>query len=165
VRRWLGRFGPGTVSDLTWWTGLTAGKVKAALAAIRPLEVDLDGTTGLVLPGDDKPEPSPEPWAALLPALDPTVMGWKERDWYLGEHSPALFDRSGNAGPTVWWDGRVVGAWAVRRSGEVAFRLLEDVGADALAAIEAEAERLAVWLGETRVVPRFPTPLARELAS
>ena len=26
----------------------------------------------------------PRPWAALLPTLDPTTMGWKERDWYLG---------------------------------------------------------------------------------
>ena len=25
-----------------------------------------------------------EPWAALLPVLDPTVMGWKERGFYLG---------------------------------------------------------------------------------
>ncbi len=107
----------------------------------------------------------PEPWAALLPALDPTVMGWKERGWYLGEHGPALFDTAGNAGPTVWWDGRIVGGWAVRRDGEVVFRLLEDVGGDAVAAVEAEAARVAAWLGETQVVPRFGTPLARELAS
>ena len=102
---------------------------------------------------------------ALLPALDPTVMGWKERAWYLGEHAPALFDRSGNAGPTVWWNGRIVGGWVQRKDGEVVFRLLEDVGAEATAAVAAEAERLAEWLGETRVLPRFRTPLERTLSA
>jgi hypothetical protein len=91
-------------------------------------------------------------------------MGWKERDWYLGEHRPALFDRAGNAGPTVWWNGRIVGGWSVRGDGQVPFRLLEDVGADAVAAIEAEAARLGGWLGEVKVLPRFATPLAKELS-
>ena len=101
----------------------------------------------------------------LLPSLDPTVMGWYERDWYLGEHRGLLFDRNGNAGPTVWWGGSVVGGWAQRKDGEIVFRLLQDVGADACAAIEEEAERLAAWLGESRFVPRFRTPLERELCA
>jgi hypothetical protein len=165
VRRWLGAFGPGTVADLRWWTGWTAGEVRQALAAVCPVEVELDGGTGLVLGDDQAPVPAPEPWAALLPALDPTVMGWTGRDWFLGELGPALFDRSGNAGPTVWWDGRIVGGWAQRQDGEVVFRLLEDVGADAAGAVRAAAERLATWLGKVRVTPRFRTPLERELAA
>jgi len=163
VRRWLAAFGPGTAADLKWWTGLTAGQVKRALAEVGPVEVDLDGTTGLVLPGDREPVRVAEPWVALLPALDPTVMGWTGRGWFLGDHGPALFDRSGNPGPTVWREGRIVGGWAQRKDGEVVFRLLEDVGADAVAAVEAEAERLRAWLGEVRVTPRFRTPLEREL--
>jgi DNA glycosylase AlkZ-like len=163
--RWLQAFGPATVTDLKWWTGWNLTQTRAALAAIGTVEVDLDGARGLIVPSDDGPEPEPEPWAALLPALDPTVMGWKERAWYLGEHGPALFDTAGNAGPTVWWNGRIVGGWAVRKDGEIAFRLLEDVGRDAAAAIDAEVERLDEWLGETSVLPRFATPLARELAS
>jgi DNA glycosylase AlkZ-like len=163
--RWLQAFGPATVTDLKWWTGWTLTRTRAALAAVGAVEVDLDGAPGLIVPGDEEPEPEPEPWTALLPALDPTVMGWKERAWYLGEHGPALFDTAGNAGPTVWWRGRIVGGWAVRKDGEIAFRLLEDVGRDAAAAIDAEVERLDAWLGETSVLPRFATPLARELAS
>jgi DNA glycosylase AlkZ-like len=163
--RWLKAFGPAGIYDLKWWTGWTLTQARAALAAIGAVEVDLDGRSGFILPGDDEPEPEPEPWAALLPALDPTVMGWKERGWYLGEHRPALFDTAGNAGPTVWWNGRIVGGWSVRKDGELPFRLLEDVGADAVAAIEAEAARLGAWLGETKVLPRFATPLARELSA
>jgi hypothetical protein len=163
--RWLAAFGPATVADLKWWTGWTLTQTRAAIGAIEVVEVDLDGVPGFVLPGDLEPEPEAEPWAAFLPSLDPTVMGWKERDWYLGEHAPALFDRNGNAGPTVWWNGRVVGGWAGRKDGDVAYRLLEDVGADGVRAIEAEADRLQSWLGESKVTPRFGTPLAKELGS
>ena len=166
VRRWLRGFGPGTVADLRWWTGWTAREVDRVLREVRPVEVQLDGRgTGLVLGDDVEPAPAHEPWPALLPALDPTVMGWTERGWFLGEHAPALFDRSGNAGPTVWWDGRVVGGWAQRRDGEIVFRLLEDVGADALRAIEDAASRLAAWIGPVRVTPRFRTPMERELSA
>jgi hypothetical protein len=165
VRRWLASFGPATMADVKWWTGLPMGQVRRAVAAAGAVEVDLDGTPGLVLPDDLDPVPAPEPWAALLPALDPTTMGWAGRDFYLGPHRPVLFDRNGNAGPTIWWDGRVVGGWAQRRSGQVVLRLLEDVGATATAAIESEAASLTTWLGPVRVTPRFRTPLERDLGA
>jgi hypothetical protein len=123
VRRWLVAFGPAPVADLRWWTGWTAGDVKRALASIAPLEVDLDGVAGIALPGDLEPLAAPEPWVALLPALDPTVMGWSQRSWFLGDHGLTLFDRNGNAGPTVWWDGRIdgtvrspIGSWKTREA-------------------------------------------------
>jgi hypothetical protein len=165
ARRWLRAYGPAPVTDLKWWTGWTAGQTKKALAAVGPAEVDLDGVPGVVLADDLEPVPEPEPWVALLPSLDPTPMGWAAREWYLGAHRDALFDRSGNIGPTVWCDGRVVGGWAQRPDGEIALRLLEDVGADAKAAIGQEADRLGRWFGVVRVIPRFRTPLERELAS
>ncbi|HKS46750.1 MAG TPA: winged helix DNA-binding domain-containing protein [Amycolatopsis sp.] len=165
ARRWLRAFGPAPVSDLKWWTGWGATQLKKALAAIGPVEVDLDGTTGVALPGDLERVPEAEPVAALLPALDPTPMGWRERGWFLGGHEAALFDRTGNIGPTVWWAGRVVGAWAQRPGGELAYRLFEDVGADAVAAIEARVARLAGWLGEARVTPKFRTPAEKALAT
>jgi hypothetical protein len=161
--RWLAAYGPATATDLKWWTGWTVAQTRNALAALGAVEVDLDGVPGVALPDDLDSEAQPDPWAALLPGLDPTVMGWKERGWYLGDHGPALFDRNGNAGPTVWWNGRIVGGWAGRQDGEIAFRLLEDVGADAVSAIEAEAERLQSWLAGAKVTPRFATPLAKEL--
>ena len=165
VRRWLRGFGPATIADVKWWTGLPMGQVRRAVADAGAVEVDLDGASGLALADDLDPVPAPEPWAALLPALLPTTMGWAGRDFYLGPHRPALFDRNGNAGPAVWWDGGVVGGWAQRPSGELVHRLLTDVGADATAAIEAEAARLADWLGPIRVTPRFRTPLERELVA
>ncbi|MGW0708052.1 winged helix DNA-binding domain-containing protein [Streptomyces sp. NPDC002643] len=166
--RWLATCGPATEADLKWWTGWRVTEVRRALAAIGARAVTLDEGVGWVTADDEDPVAAPaEPWAAFLPALDPTAMGWQQRDWCLSpEIRPALFDRSGNIGPTVWWNGRVVGGWAQRADGEIVWRLLGagGVGREAVAAIEAEAERLRGWLGVTRVTPRFRTPLERELA-
>jgi len=165
LRRWLAAFGPATETDMRWWTGWTARETRAALGAVPHTAVDLGGSTGYVLEGDLEPTPRSEPSAALLPTLDPTTMGWKERDWYLGPHGPTLFDVNGNAGPTVWWDGRIVGGWSQRRDGEIVLGLLEDVGLDAVAAVEAEAARFADWVGDVRFSPGFLPPFQRALAT
>jgi hypothetical protein len=166
ARHWLAAFGPGTAEDLKWWAGWTLAETRRALAAVDAVEVQLDdGATGLVLRDDLEPVADPPPWVALLPTLDATVMGWSQREWYLGRHKAALFDSAGNAGPTVWCDGRIVGGWAIRDDGEVVFRLFDDIGAEASAAVEREAERLTGWLASVRVIPRFRTPLERELTA
>ncbi|MFF6874583.1 winged helix DNA-binding domain-containing protein [Streptomyces sp. NPDC012474] len=168
LRRWLAACGPATETDLKWWTGWRVTEVRRALSAIGAEPVALDEGTGYVAAGDAEPViGAEEPWAALLPALDPTAMGWQQRDWYLApELRPRLFDRSGNVGPTVWWDGRVVGGWAQRPDGEITWRILDEegIGREALAAIGSEAERLSGWVGTTRITPRFRTPLEKELA-
>ena len=161
VRRWLRAFGPGARDDIKWWTGWTVAAVRQALAAVEAVEVDLeDGGTGYLLPDDLDPVAPPGPWVALLPALDPTTMGWKSRDWYLGPHRQVLFDSNGNAGPTIWVDGRIVGGWTQDRDGVIALHVLEDVGGETTQLIDAEAARLQTWLGTTRVRMSFPPPLA-----
>ncbi|MFE2761708.1 winged helix DNA-binding domain-containing protein [Streptomyces halstedii] len=167
ARRWLHAYGPGTEADLKWWTGWGLRETRAALAAVGAEEVLLDnGASGWIAPGDLAPEPAVEPWAALLPALDPSAMGWADRGFHLpAGHRATLFDRAGNIGPTVWWNGRIVGGWAQRADGELVWRLLSDVGQDASPLIEAEAARLRGWVGDTRITPRFRTPLERELTA
>ncbi|WP_405673873.1 winged helix DNA-binding domain-containing protein [Streptomyces sp. NBC_01530] len=166
--RWLTVCGPATEDDLTWWTGWKVTDVRRALTAIGARSVALDEGTGYVVDGDVGPVAGPaQPWVALLPGLDPAAMGWRERDWYLApELRPQLFDGSGNVGPTVWWNGRVVGGWAQRRDGEIVWRALlpSGVGREAQSAIGAEVQRLQGWLGSTRVTPRFRTPVEKELA-
>jgi hypothetical protein len=165
IAAWLRAFGPGTRDDLKWWTGLTLREVNHALQSIDVVEVELGESTGLLLADDLAPTPAPEPWVNLLPALDPTPMGYIERSWYLGQHAAALFDRSGNIGPTIWSDGRIVGGWAQRRNGEIAYRLLEDVGSQTERQVASAAGELGRWLGPVRITPRFRTPLERELSA
>ncbi|MDZ5663850.1 winged helix DNA-binding domain-containing protein [Nocardioides sp. S-58] len=150
VRRWMGTFGPGKAADLQWWLGSTKTAVTRALADLEAVEVALDdGSSGWVLPDDTDVGPV-EPWAALLPTLDPTVMGWRSRAFYLDPaHVPYLFDTNGNAGTTAWWDGRVVGCWVQDDAGVVRLSLLDDVEPAGRDALEREAERLTAWLDGT----------------
>jgi len=164
LTRWLRAFGPATSVDIRWWTGWTAKLTAMTLEAIGAAEVELNEGVGYVLPDDLEPVANVEPWVALLPGLDSTIMGWKQRDWYLGPHASSLFDTNGNAGPTVWADGRVVGGWSHAEDGQVVVKLLEPVDAKTRKMLEAERRRLRDWLGDTRIKPRFRTPLERSLA-
>ena len=153
VRRWLRTFGPGTEADIAWWLGATKAAVRRALGDVGAVDVRLAEAQGYLLADDLDDVPEPEPWAALLPTLDPTTMGWKERDFYLApEDRPFLFDTNGNAGTTAWWCGRIVGCWVQDGDGTVRVVLRADIGAEGRAALDAEAERLTGWLAGTRVL-------------
>lgn len=164
--RYLAAYGPVTTTDVRWWAGWTLAATRRALADVGAVAVELDsGEPGWVLPGDTADtDPLPGPAVALLPPLDSTPMGWKQRAWYLGPHQDHLFDTNGNAGPTVWAGGRIVGGWGQRRSGEVVHQLLETVPAGTATAVADEAAALTAWLDGEVAVPRFPTPLAGRLA-
>jgi hypothetical protein len=171
VRRYLDRFGPATTADVQWWCGWTLARTKAALTAVDAQSVSLDdGASAWVLPGDDAETAADDrPWIALLPALDPTVMGWKERRWYLGEHGAFghdLFDRNGNAGPSIWMDGRVVGGWAQRKDGSIVHELFDDLPRRRRRDLADAIARAHAIVGDVCVRPRFPAPMqARLLAT
>ena len=116
ARRWLRRFGPGTTTDLQWWMGWTLGLTRRALEGCAAVPVALADGPGW-LAADDDPVDEAEPWVALLPSLDPATMGWKQRSWYLPDAALEAFDSVGNGGPTIWVDGRIVGAWAQDKQG------------------------------------------------
>lgn len=154
VRRWLWAFGPGTESDILWWLGATKGAVRSGLADAGAVPVRLDGTDepGWLLPDDVDPVPEPGEWAALLPTLDPTVMGWRGREFYLGPHKEMTFDSAGNAGTTAWWNGQIVGCWVQDADGRVRVHLLQDLPPRAVRALNARAEALTAWLDGVVVI-------------
>ncbi|MEX2985977.1 winged helix DNA-binding domain-containing protein [Streptomyces sp. C36] len=168
ARHYLAAFGPVTAADVKWWTGWTLTDTRKVIAATGAEAVELDEGTGYLLPEDNQPPAGsePEPWVALLPGLDPTPMGWRHRDFYLDpDHTPALFDRNGNIGPTIWADGRIIGAWAQHPDGHINHRLLTDPGRHTRALINNAVQRLAIFLDATRVTPCYRTPVERELAA
>jgi hypothetical protein len=163
VAAWLRTFGPGTETDLVWWLGSTKAAVRRALTDVEAVPVSLDGGgLGWVLPDDLEPVPDPGPWAALLPSLDPTTMGWKERAFHLGAHAEKVFDRNGNGGPTAWYAGRIVGVWCQQEDGTVDVVLVEDLPSAAREALDAKAAELTAWLDGDVVRSIYLSPLARE---
>lgn len=184
ARRWLTRFGPATVEDLQWWTGWNKTTVRRALDNLPIAEVGLHGQPGITLrerdsqavdgtpdepvgdlnePADNVPDDADTEIASLLPALDPTPMGWKHRDWFLGIDHQAVFDRAGNIGPTVWWNGEIIGSWAINAAGELRTRVLVDRGAAATAAIDTAAARLHQRLNGAAITPAIRTPLEHSI--
>jgi hypothetical protein len=153
--RWLQRFGPATTADLQWWMGWTMRRTKQALADCGAVEVELDNDPGWLAADDPHLGPI-EAWVAVLPGLDPTIMGWKQRDWYLPVTSREVFDSAGNGGPSLWVDGRVVGAWAQTRDGTIHTHYFERVATARRHEIDQRIEQLKTWIGDTRFTVRFP---------
>lgn len=161
--KWLTAFGPATLDDLQWWTGWTRTAVREAVQALPLVDVDLHGLPGVALATQLEPAPDTPPTAVLLPALDPTPMGWKHRDWFLGLDRTLVFDRNGNLGSTVWWDGQLIGAWAMALDGQLRTAIPGDHGTEAMTAIDEAAAALESRLDGAVIRPVFPTPLKRSL--
>lgn len=170
VRRWLCTFGPGTTTDVQWWTGWTLRDTRRALDDAGAVAVAMETADGDVdawlSPDDLDVVRGSSTWVALLPGLDPTTMGWKDRSWYLDAGVAShVVDRNGNAGPTIWVDGRVVGTWVQRDDGTIALGWLTRVPPARRSEVEATARALERELGDTRFRVRFPAPIQAELLS
>lgn len=175
IYRYLRAFGPARLDDMQWWTGWSAADLRKALEPLqrRVGEVSVEGQSGgfLMLRDDVQQMAAFQPPAGssgfLLPSLDGYIMGYRDRGRFLArEHADKVFDRAGNALPTVWANGRVVGGWGQRKDGTVVFGLFERASDDAQEALIVEAARLQGFLGDEYVKPAmFHTPFTRALES
>jgi hypothetical protein len=175
VRRYLKGFGPAAFDDVRWWTGFSKRDTQQAL---KPLGADLTevaisglGDDFLMLRDDarrmDGFSPSPTPYVFFLPSLDPYIMGYRDRRRFLDQdHSKKVFDRAGNALPTVWAGGRLVGAWDQSQAdGRVIYGLFERVSPTERGLLDGQAQRLGELLGDTFIKPAFfHTPFTRDLS-
>jgi hypothetical protein len=169
---YLRAFGPATAVDLQWWAGWTVGATRRALETVGAVPVSVDGepdpgpAVAWLLPDDLDRVEAPTTWATVLPSLDPTVMGWKQRHWYCGEHGRfghTVFDRNGNAGNSIVADGAVVGTWAHRPDGAVVVEYLEATTVRQRSLVDESVDRYLATTGDTVVRPRYPAPLQRSL--
>lgn len=163
ARRWLERFGPAAVEDFHWWTGWNKSTTRGALSRLDIEEVNLHGRPGITLRGTELARPT-QPAACLLPSLDPTPMGWRHRDWFTAIDPALVYDSAGNIGPTIWWGGELIGAWASTPSG-IRTTIIADRGAQAAAEIEHAAARLHGRLHGAVIIPAARTPLERQLSN
>jgi uncharacterized protein YcaQ len=164
LRRYLAAFGPATLEDMVWWSGLTKTQTRKALAFLGEELVEVaieglgDGYLMLAAETDQLAQTAPatEPSVSLLPTLDPYIMGYKDRQRFLDEERHGqVFDRAGNAFNTVWVDGRVAGVW--QETDSCIEVLLWDGGPEDTVA--AEAARLGSFLtGDEVAVEVTPYP-------
>ncbi|MFL7793984.1 MAG: winged helix DNA-binding domain-containing protein [Anaerolineae bacterium] len=172
LRRYLSAFGPATLDDVQWWTGLTKGETEEAFGGIASevAQVTIDGLDDahLMLAKDAEGlrdfTPPDDPYVFLLPSLDPYIMGYRDRCRFLAaEHRKKVFDRAGNAVPTVWVDGRVVGVWGQHKDGRIFHELFESMGDAERGLLADEVQRLEGFLEGEALPPGIRTPFTRAL--
>jgi hypothetical protein len=120
VHAYFRAFGPATLGDAAWWSGLPIGTVKASVLATSDIvrlrcheyeedfymfEDDMQRMYDFTTPTKS--------WWAFMAYEDPSLKGYKHtRHRYVRpEHYASLFNQIGEVRPCVLRDGRAVGLW------------------------------------------------------
>jgi hypothetical protein len=116
VRSYLAAFGPATVADIQAWSGLT--RLREVVEQIRPELRTFRSETGqelFDLPTAPRPDPDTPAPARLLPEFDNLMVAYADRTRIMTDEHRKLICIGAVVRPTVLIDGRVCGAWALRR--------------------------------------------------
>ncbi|MFX0015659.1 MAG: winged helix DNA-binding domain-containing protein [Promethearchaeota archaeon] len=122
VQHYLNAFGPASQEDIAWWTGLGKITILNALNHFQDKIVYIDisdlNKNLLILQTDTaflrKKLSFRKSNVNLLPALDPFLMGYKERERLIhSKYYSYVFDRTGNATSTILLNGQVIGIWDI----------------------------------------------------
>lgn len=110
--RYFCSHGPATLQDFAWWSGLAMTEARTGIEAARPNLLSLSiGDQTHWLPASAPPD-APSTEAALLPAFDEYLVGYKDRGAVLDpEHARRINAGGGMLNPAILIDGQVVGVW------------------------------------------------------
>jgi hypothetical protein len=154
--RFFASHGPATVGDLATWSGLSMREARDGLAAVaHDLVRDVVSGQEYWRPASSDPTPDPVAGggAALLPAYDELLIGYRDRSAAFSRHGEvAISTYNGMFHATMVADGQVVGLWrrtlAARRV-RVELRPLPGIDPEPF---EAAATALGTFLGRTASV-------------
>jgi hypothetical protein len=157
TRRFLGAYAPVSAADLAlWWGGYGPPTGRRMLAALsdEAVEVAVEGERAWALErevGALTRAAAPNT-ARLLPAFDPWVVGASRTSAAQLEprHKARVYRAQGWISPVVLVNGRMLGVWRHTLKGRHLLVEIEPFGplpAWARSQVEAEAERLAAFLG------------------
>ncbi|MGH2952125.1 MAG: DNA glycosylase AlkZ-like family protein, partial [Solirubrobacterales bacterium] len=172
ARRYLGAFAPASERDFTKWSGLPLRDCRRGLEQIASDLVEVAATTprtgpsslpmrsstrprsagaGLFALRDSKLRAPRTPLVRLLPAYDTYLMGYASRAHAVDEAGePRILPGGGVLRPTICVDGRFVGLWSSKRSGDrltITLEPFEAIDDDVVAAIEAEVADIGRFEG------------------
>lgn len=148
---YLDAYGPASVEDLAWWSGMTKRETRRALeAAARPVEIG-----GIAMWATREVRDDPPRGVRLLPAWDPLLVGYRNRDRLLAPtHQGHVYDRMGNATSVVLSEGSVVGVWDLGKDDvqlEVKAAPIDELSGRVWDGIAVEAERIGRLIGSESV--------------
>lgn len=122
VQRYVTAYGPVTLDDISWWTGLGVRRCGAAVDALGDHLVTTrvqgwDGAHVADLPTVERiaaQTGAPAAQVAVLSYLDPLMMGYRDRARLLdAAHHDLVYDRGGNATNVILLGGMVTGVWDI----------------------------------------------------
>lgn len=124
VRKYLRAYGPASIEDIAWWTGLPLVQCQRSIAHLRReavrfhVETYRDDMIGLKETVDNLKKRNPiEEEIQLLPPWDPYTLGWRCRKRVADKDIlPFIYDAHGNAASVIVDSGRVIGMWQFRDS-------------------------------------------------
>jgi hypothetical protein len=157
IKQYITSYGPVSMKDISWWTGFSKGDVKRFFDALKKdlVSVQVSGISGshYMLLSDNESLNSIKlpatPQVHLLPALDPYLMGFKDRQRFLDDtYTPWIYDRSGNATYSILIDGRISGVWdwIDQKDPEIRFHLFAKIGKDIKKIIASKAKQLGDFI-------------------
>jgi hypothetical protein len=142
ARRYLLGHAPADDRDLARWAGIRLSDARAGLEAI---SVQLRQRSDGMLELKDTSAARALPRPLLLGAFDPALLGWRSREFIVGEHEPALIN-GGLFRPFALVRGRAAAAWHVRDR-RVAIEPFIDIAPEHRAALDSDADAVLRYLG------------------
>jgi Winged helix DNA-binding domain len=165
IERYIARYGPVTLDDIAWWTGLGVRRCRDALqelgTQITPVHLpEWDGEHWVLRADLDRimhATRARRTQVSLLAALDPYTMGFRRRARLLNpDRQDFVYDRSGNATSVALVDGRVAGVWdMLTPNGEMGFFPFDTLTRPVTNRVEVELARMESFFADTTVEIRW----------
>jgi hypothetical protein len=125
MTKYLRSYGPATVQDYAYWTGMKVSAAREVLRGIEPelAVVEASGQKGkLYVPREaiqDLNHVEATPLVRLLPKFDALVMGHRDKTRFMDETArKRVFLPTAEVSATVLVDSRVEGVWGMKKDGD-----------------------------------------------
>lgn len=148
LQRYLAAYGPSTLQDFVYWSGVTVARAKRASALVSDSMICTDGYLSV-------PNPKPKGQTAhvrLLPKFDPYIMAHKEKFYLPTELRSAVFRPAGDVSAVVLLEGVVVGTWHLEGAEQrrrITWDIRQPLSPDDLDCLHAETDVLCSWINRS----------------
>jgi hypothetical protein len=155
-RKYLGAYGPATLSDFSHWSGIPMQEVRALGPLVESQMVEVPGgNKSCFLLREDAADLNrdcgSECCIRLLPHFDSYLLAHREKDHLLSsKHYKRVYRNQGWISPVVLIGGVIAGVWSYKVQNKKLLVTIEPFGKlsrSVRAGIESEAEHLALYFG------------------